>query len=60
MLGALVARVATEGPSAESTEVRLLASDGALLWARARLGLVRNAKGFPDHLVVLLGEVAEG
>ena len=41
-------------------ERRLLAQDGALLWAKTRMGLVRNAKGHPDHLMILFEDVAEG
>lgn len=41
-------------------ERRLVAEDGALLWAKTRMGLVRNAKGTPDHLVILFEDVAEG
>ncbi len=38
---------------------RLLAADGEALWARLRFGLVRDQAGRPDHVVVLVEDVAE-
>jgi PAS domain S-box-containing protein len=38
---------------------RLVAADGAPLWARTRTGLVRSAKGHPDHVILLFEDVAE-
>lgn len=38
---------------------RILAADGAVLWARTRAGLVRNARGQADHLLLVLEDVAE-
>jgi hypothetical protein len=37
---------------------RLLGSDGKALWARLRLGLVRDANGAPEQIVALVEEVA--
>jgi PAS domain S-box-containing protein len=37
---------------------RLLGTDGEILWTRLRLGLVRDANGGPDHVVVLVEDVA--
>lgn len=41
-------------------ERHLVAADGEPLWARTRMGLVRDAQGHPDHLLILFEDVAEG
>lgn len=51
--------VASGERDATTAERRLLAADGEILWARTRTGLVRTAKGHPDHVLVLLEDVAE-
>lgn len=38
---------------------RFVASDDEIIWARTRSGLVRSAKGHPDHMLVLLEDLAE-
>jgi PAS domain S-box-containing protein len=55
-----VAGLASGREAVSAMDRRLLAADGELLWARTRMGLVRSAKGHPDHLLILLEEVAEG
>lgn len=40
-------------------ERRLKAADGTVLWARTRTGLVRSAQGHPDHMMILIEDVAE-
>lgn len=59
-LASEVGRLAAGTHETSEMERRLLAVDGALLWAKTRMGLVRNAKGHPDHLLILLEDVAEG
>jgi len=59
-LRAELARVASGGRESTESQRRLLAVDGECLWARARAGLVRDLSGRPDHLMVLLEDVAEG
>ncbi len=59
-LRADLARVASGTRESSESQRRLLAVDGQCLWARARTGLVRDASGRPDHLMVLLEDVAEG
>ncbi len=58
-LAAEVARVASGAADTCAAERRFLAADGEVMWARTRTGLVRTAKGQPDHLLVLLEDVAE-
>jgi PAS domain S-box-containing protein len=52
-------KVASGAKDTATAERRLLAEDGEVLWARTRTGLVRTAEGHPDHLLVLLEDVAE-
>lgn len=52
-------RVASGATEVSEAQRRLRAADGALLWARTRTGLVRSSKGHPDHLLLLLEDVAE-
>ncbi len=59
-LRAELARVASGVLESSASERRLLAADGGPLWARARTGLVRDLAGHPDHLMVVLEDVAEG
>ncbi|GMV06136.1 MAG: hypothetical protein AMXMBFR53_24120 [Gemmatimonadota bacterium] len=54
-----IRRVAAGAAERAESQRRLRAADGALLWARTRTGLVRTAKGHPDHLLVFLEDVAE-
>lgn len=54
-----LARVASGTADVQAAERRLVAADGAILWARTRTGLVRTAQGRPDHLLILLEDVAE-
>ena len=58
-LGDEMKRVASGATDTATAERRLLAEDGEVMWARTRTGLVRTAKGHPDHLLVLLEDVAE-
>lgn len=51
--------IASEGLEGGEAERRLLTADGEVLWARLRLGLVRDAAARPDHVVVLVEDVAE-
>jgi hypothetical protein len=49
---------------AEDTDVsesqrRFVASDHTVIWAKTRTGTVRNDRGYPDHLLVLLEDLAE-
>ena len=37
----------------------MTANRDEVIWARTRTGLVRSAKGHPDHIVVLLEDLAE-
>ena len=53
-------QVAGEEGDLEEAQRRMLAADGEVLRARTRLGLVRSFKGHPDHLLMLLEDVAEG
>jgi PAS domain S-box-containing protein len=53
LLAGVGAGLMTEAPR------RFLASDGEVLWANTRTGLVRNPRGQPDHLLVILEDVAE-
>ncbi len=55
-----LARVASGHPESSEAERRMLAADGEPLWARTRTGLVRDLAGRPEHLMVLLEDVAEG
>ncbi len=55
-----LARVASGHPDSSEAERRMIAADGEHLWARTRTGLVRDLAGRPDHLLVLLEDVAEG
>jgi PAS domain S-box-containing protein len=41
------------------TERRFLSSDGAALWARSLATLVTDAEGQPDHVMILLDDLAE-
>ena len=43
----------------EEAQRRFVAADEEIIWARTRTGLVRSSKGHPDHLVVLLEDLAE-
>lgn len=52
-------RVASGEADTSAAERRFVAADGEILWARTRTGLVRTAKGDPDHLMILLEDVAE-
>lgn len=52
-------RVASGAAEVSESQRRLRAADGELLWARTRTGLVRSAKGHPDHILLLLEDVAE-
>jgi PAS domain S-box-containing protein len=54
-----LARVASGGEDTSTAERRYVAADGAVLWARTRTGLVRTPEGDPDHLMILLEDVAE-
>jgi PAS domain S-box-containing protein len=49
----------TSGDDATECHRRLLATDGTVLWAHIRTGLVRTAEGRPDHLMMVLEDVAE-
>ena len=53
-------RVASGGSDVSESQRRFLASDGEVLWAKTRTGLVRTAKGHPDHLLLFLEDLAEG
>lgn len=53
---AAVGRGATESRSAERRFVR---SDGQVIWGRAGISVVRGEGGRPDHLLLLLEDVAE-
>jgi len=55
-----LSRVASGAADTSGSQRRFRAADGEVLWARARTGLVRTAKGDPDHLILLLEDVAEG
>jgi PAS domain S-box-containing protein len=55
-----IARVASGQPESSEAQRMMLAADGEPLWARTRTGLVRDLAGRPDHLMVLLEDVAEG
>jgi PAS domain S-box-containing protein len=59
-LAAELRRVASGGSDVSESQRRFLASDGEILWAKTRTGLVRTAKGHPDHLLLLLEDLAEG
>lgn len=59
-LAAELRGVAGGGGDVHESQRRLLAADGDVLWARSRLGLVRSFMGHPDHLMMLLEDVAEG
>jgi PAS domain S-box-containing protein len=54
-----LARVASGQSDTSEAERRLVATDGAVLWARTRTGLVRDASGRPDHVMIVLEDVAE-
>jgi PAS domain S-box-containing protein len=54
-----LARTATGAADVSEAQRRFTAADGGVLWARTRTGLVRSFKGHPDHLIILLEEVAE-
>jgi PAS domain S-box-containing protein len=58
-LAAELDRVTSGQRVARASERRLVAADGTVLWARARTGLVRTARGRPDHLLMVLEDVAE-
>ncbi len=58
-LSSELARVASGTADTSEAERRLLATDGVVLWARTRTGLVRSANGRPDHVMILLEDVAE-
>lgn len=51
--------VASGRMDTSESQRRMVAEDGEVLWARARTGLVRTAKGRPDHLLMVLEDVAE-
>jgi PAS domain S-box-containing protein len=52
-------RVAVGTVEREEAQRRFVAADEEIIWARTRTGLVRSSKGHPDHLVVLLEDLAE-
>lgn len=54
-----LARVVSGHIETSEAERRFVATDGAVLWARTRTGLVRDANRRPDHVIVLLEDVAE-
>jgi len=56
----IAALAAGDDDRTDTQQRRFLAADGTTLWARASVGVVRNPKGHPDHLILLLEEVAEG
>lgn len=58
-LRAGVSALASERQERAEGQRRLKAADGAPLWARVRMGLVRTMKGHPDHLLALFEDVAE-
>ena len=58
-LASEIARVASGRTDTSEAERRLVATDGTVLWARTRTGLVRDASGHPDHVMILLEDVAE-
>lgn len=54
-----LSRVGSGSIETSEAERRFVATDGAVLWARTRTGLVRDAHGRPDHVMILLEDVAE-
>jgi len=58
-LEAEVQRVASGGSEVSEAQRRLMAADGAVMWARTRTGPVRTVSGQPDHIIVLFEDVAE-
>jgi PAS domain S-box-containing protein len=58
-LASELVRVSSGRSDTSEAERRLVATDGAVLWARTRTGLVRSAVGRPDHVMILLEDVAE-
>jgi len=54
-----LARVGSGSTETSEAERRFVATDGAVLWARTRTGLVRDTNGRPDHVILLLEDVAE-
>lgn len=58
-LASELARVASGQADTSEAERRLVATDGAVLWARTRTGLVRDSNGRPDHVMIVLEDVAE-
>ena len=52
-------RVASGAEDTSEAQRRLKTVDGEVLWARTRTGLVRTKKGRPDHVIVLVEDVAE-
>ena len=58
-LKAEIASVAGGERDLSESQRRLSADDGDVLWARTRTGIVRDAVGKPDHLIVLFEDVAE-
>ena len=54
-----LARVSSGAEDTSAAERRFVAADGEVLWARSRTGLVRSSLGAPDHLMILLEDLAE-
>ncbi len=52
-------RVATGMAELAEAHRRFVAADEEIIWARTRTGLVRSAKGHPDHVMMLLEDLAE-
>ncbi|MFQ5535947.1 MAG: PAS domain S-box protein [Gemmatimonadota bacterium] len=51
--------LATESAVVAQGQRRFRDAGGELVWARTRMGLVRNPEGHPDHLMTLFEDVAE-
>jgi len=54
-----LSRVASGSEDVSEAQRRIAASDGEILWARTRTGLVRSLEGNPDHVIMLFEDVAE-
>lgn len=54
-----LARLVADDTDVVESQRRFSAADDTVIWAKIRAGTVRNSRGFPDHLLVLLEDLAE-
>ena len=58
-LASELARLVAHDSDVCESQRRFVAADDTVIWAKIRAGTVRNSRGYPDHLLVLLEDLAE-